>query len=77
MTGNSSLLSHTSSPYSPSFVTVANGTKTSVQGKGTVTTSDLTLSDVFILTLIPFQSIVCTQSYPCLKLFCCFLSLSF
>uniref|UniRef100_A0A2N9HBF7 Integrase catalytic domain-containing protein n=1 Tax=Fagus sylvatica TaxID=28930 RepID=A0A2N9HBF7_FAGSY len=45
MTGNSSLLSHTSSPCSPSFVTVANGTKTPVQGKGTVTTSDLTLSD--------------------------------
>uniref|UniRef100_A0A2N9HL42 Integrase catalytic domain-containing protein n=1 Tax=Fagus sylvatica TaxID=28930 RepID=A0A2N9HL42_FAGSY len=33
MTGNSSLLSHTSSPCSPSFVTVANGTKTPVQGK--------------------------------------------
>uniref|UniRef100_A0A2N9F645 Integrase catalytic domain-containing protein n=1 Tax=Fagus sylvatica TaxID=28930 RepID=A0A2N9F645_FAGSY len=33
MTGNSSLLSHTSSPCSPSFVTVANGTKTHVQGK--------------------------------------------
>jgi hypothetical protein len=30
MTGNSSLLSHTSSPCSPSFVTVANGTKTPV-----------------------------------------------
>uniref|UniRef100_A0A2N9J8P7 Integrase catalytic domain-containing protein n=1 Tax=Fagus sylvatica TaxID=28930 RepID=A0A2N9J8P7_FAGSY len=42
MTGNSSLLSHTSSPCSPSFVTVANGTKTPVQGKGTVTTSNLT-----------------------------------
>uniref|UniRef100_A0A2N9I8J9 Uncharacterized protein n=1 Tax=Fagus sylvatica TaxID=28930 RepID=A0A2N9I8J9_FAGSY len=45
MTGNSSLLSHTSSPCSPSFVTIANGTKTPIQGKGTVTTSDLTLSD--------------------------------
>jgi hypothetical protein len=49
MTGNSSLLSHTSSPCSPSFVTVANGTKTPVQGKGTVTTSDLTLTDVLYL----------------------------
>uniref|UniRef100_A0A2N9HYG2 Integrase catalytic domain-containing protein n=1 Tax=Fagus sylvatica TaxID=28930 RepID=A0A2N9HYG2_FAGSY len=45
MTGNSSLLSHTSSPCSPSFVTIANGTKTPIQGKGTVTISDFTLSD--------------------------------
>uniref|UniRef100_A0A2N9J0C0 Integrase catalytic domain-containing protein n=1 Tax=Fagus sylvatica TaxID=28930 RepID=A0A2N9J0C0_FAGSY len=55
MTGNSSLLSHTSSPCSPSFVTVANGTKTPVQGKGTVTTSDLTLSDVLYLPEFPFN----------------------
>jgi transposase InsO family protein len=55
MTGNSSLLSHTSSPCSPSFVTVANGTKTLVQGKGTVTTSDLTLSDVLYLPEFPFN----------------------
>jgi transposase InsO family protein len=55
MTGNSSLLSHTSSPCSPSFVTVANGTKTPVQGKGTVTTSDLTLSDVLYLPQFPFN----------------------
>uniref|UniRef100_A0A2N9FPR9 Integrase catalytic domain-containing protein n=1 Tax=Fagus sylvatica TaxID=28930 RepID=A0A2N9FPR9_FAGSY len=54
MTGNSSLLSHTSSPCSPSFVTVANGTKT-VQGKGTGTTSDLTLSDVLYLPQFPFN----------------------
>ena len=49
ITSNSSLLSHTSSPCSPSFVTVANGTKTHVQGKGTVTISDLTLTDVLYL----------------------------
>uniref|UniRef100_A0A2N9FV09 Integrase catalytic domain-containing protein n=1 Tax=Fagus sylvatica TaxID=28930 RepID=A0A2N9FV09_FAGSY len=55
MTGNSSLLSHTSSPCSPSFVTVANGTKTPIQGKGTVTTSDLTLSDVLYLPEFPFN----------------------
>uniref|UniRef100_A0A2N9I442 Integrase catalytic domain-containing protein n=1 Tax=Fagus sylvatica TaxID=28930 RepID=A0A2N9I442_FAGSY len=55
MTGNSSLLSHTSSPCSPSFVTVANGTKTPVQGKGTVTTSDLTLLDVLYLPEFPFN----------------------
>jgi transposase InsO family protein len=55
MTGNCSLLSHTSSPCSPSFVTVANGTKTPVQGKGTVTTSDLTLSDVLYLPEFPFN----------------------
>uniref|UniRef100_A0A2N9EHC7 Integrase catalytic domain-containing protein n=1 Tax=Fagus sylvatica TaxID=28930 RepID=A0A2N9EHC7_FAGSY len=55
MTGNSSLLSHTSSPCSPSFVTVANGTKTPVQGKGTVTTSNLTLSDVLYLPEFPFN----------------------
>jgi transposase InsO family protein len=55
MTGNSSLLSHTSSPFSPSFVTVANGTKTPVQGKGTVTTSDVTLSDVLYLPEFPFN----------------------
>ena len=55
MTGNSSLLSHTSSPCSPSFVTLANGTKTPVQGKGTVTTSDLTLSDVLYLPEFPFN----------------------
>uniref|UniRef100_A0A2N9GF06 Integrase catalytic domain-containing protein n=1 Tax=Fagus sylvatica TaxID=28930 RepID=A0A2N9GF06_FAGSY len=55
MTGNSSLLSHTSSPCSPSFVTVANGTKTPVQGKGTITTSNLTLSDVLYLPEFPFN----------------------
>ena len=54
MTGNSSLLPHISSPCSPSFVTVANGTKTHVQGKGTVTTSNLTLFNFFILNLVPF-----------------------
>ena len=55
MTGNSSLLSHISSTCSPSFVTVANGTKTPVQGKGAVTTFDLTLSDVLDLPHFPFN----------------------
>ena len=55
MTGNSSLLSHTFSPCSSSFVTVANGTKAPVQGKGTVTTSDLTLTDVLYLPQFPFN----------------------
>ena len=55
MTGNSSFLSHISSPCSPSFVTVANGTKTDVQGKGTVTTSDLILSDALYLPQFPFN----------------------
>jgi hypothetical protein len=49
MTGNSSLLSHISSTCSTSFVTVANDTKTPVQGKGTITTPDLTFSDVLYL----------------------------
>jgi hypothetical protein len=55
MTGNSSLLSHISSTCSLSFVTVANGTKTPVQGKGAVTTFDLTLSDVLYLPHFPFN----------------------
>ena len=33
MTGNSSLISHSSNPCSPSFVTVANGTKLLSKGK--------------------------------------------
>jgi hypothetical protein len=50
---NNSFLSHISNTCSPSFVIVANGTKTLVQGKGTVTTSDLTFSDVlFLHTLV-------------------------
>jgi hypothetical protein len=55
MISNSSLLSHISSTCSPSFVTIANVTNTSVQGKGTITTSDLTLSDVLYLSLFPFN----------------------
>uniref|UniRef100_A0A2N9F081 Uncharacterized protein n=1 Tax=Fagus sylvatica TaxID=28930 RepID=A0A2N9F081_FAGSY len=39
MTSNSSLLSHTFSPCSPSFVIVANGTKTPVQGKVQIVTN--------------------------------------
>jgi hypothetical protein len=38
MIGNSSLLSHISNTCSLSFVTITIGTKTHVQGKGTVTT---------------------------------------
>uniref|UniRef100_A0A2N9EKK0 Integrase catalytic domain-containing protein n=1 Tax=Fagus sylvatica TaxID=28930 RepID=A0A2N9EKK0_FAGSY len=67
MTGNSSLLSHTSSPCSPSFVTVANGTKTPVQGKGTVTTSDLTLSDVLYLPEFPFNLLSVHKLTPALN----------
>ena len=55
MTGNSSLLSHISSTCFPSFVTVANGTKAHVQGKGIVTTSDLTFYDVLYLPQFPFN----------------------
>jgi hypothetical protein len=55
MTGNSSFISHITSTCSPSFVTVANGTKTPVQGKGTITTSDLTLSNVLYLPQFSFN----------------------
>jgi hypothetical protein len=55
MTGNSSLFSPISNICTPSFVIVANGTKTHVQGKGTITTSDLTFSDVLYLPQFPFN----------------------
>uniref|UniRef100_A0A2N9IR39 Fibronectin type III-like domain-containing protein n=1 Tax=Fagus sylvatica TaxID=28930 RepID=A0A2N9IR39_FAGSY len=45
MTGNSSLLSNILNPCSPFSVTVANGTKTPVQGIGTVSTPNLTFSN--------------------------------
>ena len=45
MTGNPTLLSDISGTSSPSFVTVSNGTKTPIQGKGTISTSDLTFPD--------------------------------
>uniref|UniRef100_A0A2N9EUP8 Integrase catalytic domain-containing protein n=1 Tax=Fagus sylvatica TaxID=28930 RepID=A0A2N9EUP8_FAGSY len=45
MTDNSSLLSNILNPCSPFSVTVANGTKTSVQGIGTVSTPNLTFSN--------------------------------
>ena len=54
MTSNSSL-SHISSTCSPSFVTVANGTKTLVQGKRTVTTANFTFSYVLYLPQFPFN----------------------
>jgi hypothetical protein len=54
MTGNySSLFSHISSTCSPSFVIVANGTKTPIQD--TVTTSNLTFFDVLYLPQFPFN----------------------
>ena len=49
MTSNSSIISNISHLSSPSFVTVANGTKTHVQGIGTVSTPNLTLSSVLYL----------------------------
>uniref|UniRef100_A0A2N9IEJ3 Integrase catalytic domain-containing protein n=1 Tax=Fagus sylvatica TaxID=28930 RepID=A0A2N9IEJ3_FAGSY len=55
MTGNSSLLSNISDPCSPFSVTVANGTKTPVQGIGTVSTPNLTFSNVLYLPEFPFN----------------------
>jgi hypothetical protein len=55
MTGNSSLLSNISDPCSPFSVTVANGTKTPVQGIGTVSTPNLTFSNVLHLPEFPFN----------------------
>jgi uncharacterized membrane protein YgcG len=55
MTGNSSLLSNISNPCSPFSVTVANGTKTPVQGIGTVSTPNLTFSNVLYLPEFPFN----------------------
>ena len=54
MIGNSSFLFDIS-PYSPFYVTVANGTKTPVQGIGTVNTLDLTFSDVLYLHEFSFS----------------------
>jgi hypothetical protein len=53
MTGNSSLLSNISNPCSPYSVTVAHGTKTPVQGIGTVNTPNLT--NVLYLLEFPFN----------------------
>jgi transposase InsO family protein len=55
MTGNSSLLSNISNPCSPFSVTVANGTKTPVQGISTVSTPNLTFSNVLYLPEFPFN----------------------
>jgi hypothetical protein len=55
MTDNSSLLSHISNTCSPSCVTIANDTKTPVQGKGIVTTTDLTFFDVLFLPQFSFN----------------------
>jgi hypothetical protein len=54
MTSNSSLLSNISNPCSPFSVTVANGTKTPVQGIGTVSTPNLAFSNVLYLPEFPF-----------------------
>jgi transposase InsO family protein len=55
MTGNSSLLSNISNPCSPFSVTVANGTKTPVQGIGTISTPNLTFPNVLYLLKFPFN----------------------
>jgi hypothetical protein len=55
MTGNSSLLLNILNPCSPFSVTVANGTKTPVQGIGTVSTPNLTFSNVLYLLEFPFN----------------------
>uniref|UniRef100_A0A2N9H562 Uncharacterized protein n=1 Tax=Fagus sylvatica TaxID=28930 RepID=A0A2N9H562_FAGSY len=55
MTGNSSLLSNISNPSSPFSVIVANGTKTLVQGIGTVSTPNLIFSNVLYFPKFPFN----------------------
>ena len=55
MTGNPSIISNLSRISSSSFATVANGTKTHVQSIGTVSTLNLTLSNVLYLHQFPFN----------------------
>ena len=55
MTVNFSLLSNISNSYSPFSVTVSNGTKTLIQGIGTVSIPDLTFSNVLYLPEFPFN----------------------
>ena len=72
MTGNLSLLSNMSPLKSPSFVTIANGTKTPVQGIGTVSTPTLTFSSVLYLPHFPFNLLSVrklTQSLNCSVIF--------
>uniref|UniRef100_A0A5B6ZV70 Integrase catalytic domain-containing protein n=1 Tax=Davidia involucrata TaxID=16924 RepID=A0A5B6ZV70_DAVIN len=72
MTGNLSLLSNVFCPSFPSFVTIANGTKTRVHGIGTFYTPGLTFSSVLYLPQFPFNLLSIrklTQAFNCFVTF--------